>query len=122
MVWTTLGVLDWTAKKFADAGIAGARLEAQLLLAQVLACTRTQLYMNFDKPMAEPELAAYRALIKRRLGGEPVAYLLGETEFWSMPFFVDANVLVPRPDTETVIEVVRAIRTDRAAACRVRGR
>ncbi len=119
MIWTTLGVLDWTAKKFADAGIAGARLEAQLLLAQVLACSRTQLYMNFDKPMAEPELAAYRELIKRRLGGEPVAYLLGETEFWSLPFYVDANVLVPRPDTETVIEVVRAIRTDRAAACRV---
>ncbi len=119
MVWTTLSVLDWTAKKFADANIAGARLEAQLLLAQVLQCTRTQLYMNFDKPMAEPELAAYRELIKRRLAGEPVAYLLGETEFWSLPFYVDANVLVPRSDTETVIEVVRGIRTDRAAACRV---
>ena len=119
VAWTTLSVLDWTANKFAEAGITGARLEAQLLLAQVLACTRTQLYMNFDKPMAEPELAAYRALIKRRLGGEPVAYLLGETEFWSLPFFIDDSVLVPRPDTETVVEVVRAIRTDRAAACRV---
>jgi len=119
VVWTTLGVLDWTTQRFTEAGIAGARLEAQLLLAQVLACTRTQLYMNFDKPLAEPELAAYRALIKRRLAGEPVAYLLGETEFWSLPFFVDESVLVPRPDTETVIEVACAIRTDRAAACRV---
>jgi len=116
--WTPLSVLDWTTQRFTEAGIAGARLEAQLLLAHVLQCTRTQLYMAFDKPLAEPELAGYRALIKRRLGGEPVAYLLGEQEFWSLPFFVDASVLVPRPDTETVIEVVRGLR-DRAAAARI---
>ena len=118
MDWTPLSVLDWTTQRFTEAGIAGARLEAQLLLAHVLQCTRTQLYMAFDKPLAEPELAGYRALIKRRLGGEPVAYLLGEQEFWSLPFFVDASVLVPRPDTETVIEVVRGLR-DRAAAARI---
>jgi release factor glutamine methyltransferase len=117
--WTTLSVLDWTTQRFTDAGIAPARLEAQLLLAHVLGCSRVQLYTGFDKPLGETELAGYRALIKRRLGGEPVAYLLGEQEFWSLPFWVDATVLVPRPDTETVIEVVRGIRTDRAAACRV---
>jgi release factor glutamine methyltransferase len=117
--WTTLAVLDWTAKRFTDAGIASARLEAQLLLAHVLACSRTQLYMNFDKPMAEAELAAYRELIRRRLAGEPIAYLMGEQEFWGLPFHVDANVLVPRPDTETVIEVARSLRPDRAAPCRV---
>jgi release factor glutamine methyltransferase len=117
--WTTLGVLDWTTKRFTEAGIAGARLEAQVLLAHVLGCTRTQLYTGFDKPLAEPELASYRELIKRRLAGEPVAYLVAEHEFWGMPFHVDANVLVPRPDTETVVEVARALRTDRAAACRV---
>jgi release factor glutamine methyltransferase len=108
-VWTTLAVLDWTTQKFTDAGIASARLEAQLLLAHVLGCSRVQLYTGFDRPLAEPELAGYRDLIKRRLGGEPVAYLLGEQEFWSMPFWVDASVLVPRPDTETVIEVAKAI-------------
>lgn len=117
--WTTLSVLDWTTKRFTEAGIAGARLEAQLLLAHVLQCTRTQLYMAFDKPLAEGELAGYRALIKRRLGGEPVAYLLGEHEFWGIPVYVDPNVLVPRPDTETVIEVARSTRADRAAPCRV---
>ncbi len=117
--WTTLGVLDWTTQRFTEAGIAGARLEAQLLLAHVLQCTRTQLYMAFDKPLAETELAGYRALIKRRLGGEPVAYLLGEHEFWGMPVFVDHNVLVPRPDTETVIEVARTLVSDRTAPCRV---
>jgi release factor glutamine methyltransferase len=119
VVWTTLGVLDWTTQRFSDAGIAGARLEAQVLLAHVLGCTRTQLYTGFDKPLGEAELASYRGLIKRRLAGESVSYLVGETEFWGLPFHVDASVLVPRPDTETVIEVARVARPDRAAACRI---
>lgn len=117
--WTTLGVLDWTTKRFNDAGISAARLEAQVLLAYVLKCSRTQLYMNFDKPLGEAELTAYRELIRRRLAGESVAYLVGEHEFWGLPFYVDENVLVPRPDTETVIEVVRTLRGDRKAPCRV---
>ncbi len=107
--WTTLSVLDWTSKRFTEAGIGGARLEAQLLLAQVLQCTRIQLYTAFDKPLGEEELAAYRALIKRRLAGEPVAYLLGDHEFWGLPLYVDASVLIPRPDTESVIEVAKAL-------------
>ena len=117
--WTTLAVLDWTTKRFSDAGITSARLEAQLLLAHVLGCSRVALYTGFDKPLADAELTGYRELIKRRLGGEPVAYLLGEHEFWGLPFYVDDSVLVPRPDTETVVEVARSARTDRAAACRV---
>lgn len=114
-----MAVLDWTTKRFTDAGISSARLEAQLLLAHVLRCSRMQLYTGFDKPLAEEELTGYRELIKRRLGGEPVAYLLGEHEFWGLPFFIDASVLVPRPDTETVIEVARGARPERAAPCRV---
>lgn len=119
MAWTTLAVLDWTTQRFTEAGIAAARLEAQLLLAHVLGCSRVQLYTGFDKPLGEEELAAYRGLIKRRLGGESVSYLLGEQEFWGLKFHVDEHVLVPRPDTETLIEVARALRTDRAAPCRV---
>ena len=117
--WTTLGVLDWTAKRFADQGISAGRLEAQLLLAYALKCTRTQLYMNFDKPLAEPELASYRELIKRRLAGEPVAYLVHETEFWGITLTIEPVVLVPRPDSETVIEVAIAVRPDRAATTRI---
>lgn len=116
--WTTLGVLDWTTKRFTERNIAGARLEAQILLAHVLACTRMQLYTAFDKPLGDAELTAYRELIKRRLAGEPVAYLTGETEFWSLPFEIDASVLVPRPDTETVVEVALTL-VDKTAALRI---
>ena len=119
MAWTTLGVLDWTAQRFTEAGITAARLEAQILLAHVLGCSRVQLYTGFDKPLGDAELAGYRALIKRRLAGEPVSYLVGETEFWGLPFHVEASVLVPRPDTETVIEVARIARPDRASPCRI---
>ena len=119
VAWTTLGVLDWTTQRFNEAGIAAARLEAQILLAHVLGCSRVQLYTGFDKPLGEAELASYRGLIKRRLGGEPVSYLVGETEFWGLPFHVEPSVLVPRPDTETVIEVVRVAHPDRAAPCRI---
>lgn len=119
VAWTTLAVLDWTTQRFTEAGIAAARLEAQLLLAHALGCTRMQLYTGFDKPLGEAELAAYRGLIKRRLGGESVSYLLGEQEFWGLPFTVNEHVLVPRPDTETVIEVVRGVRADRDAPCRI---
>jgi release factor glutamine methyltransferase len=117
--WTTLAVLDWTTKRFTDAGIGAARLEAQVLLAHALGCTRMQLYTGFDKPLGDTELASYRELIKRRLAGEPVAYLVSEHEFWGFPLWVDPSVLVPRPDTETVVEVARATRADRAAPCRV---
>jgi release factor glutamine methyltransferase len=119
VAWTPLGVLDWTTQRFTEAGIAAARLEAQILLAHVLGCTRMQLYTGFDKPLADAELASYRGLIKRRLAGEPVSYLVGETEFWGLPFHVEPSVLVPRPDTETVIEVARVARPDRAAPCRI---
>lgn len=119
VAWTTLGVLDWTTQRFSGAGIAAARLEAQVLLAHVLGCTRVQLYTGFDKPLGDAELARYRELIRRRLAGESVSYLVGETEFWGLAFHVDDSVLVPRPDTETVIEVVRALRPDRTAVLRI---
>jgi release factor glutamine methyltransferase len=108
VAWTTLAVLDWTSQRFTEAGIDSARLEAQLLLAHVLGCSRMQLYTGFDRPLGDDELAGYRALIKRRLGGEPVAYLLGEQELWGLPFFVDASVLIPRPDTELLVELACA--------------
>lgn len=103
--WTTLEVLTWTATKFAEVGNPSARLDAEVLLAHALGTTRVGLYTAFDKPLQEEELARYRELVRRRLFGEPVAYLVGEQEFWSLALHVDARVLVPRRDTETLVEV-----------------
>jgi release factor glutamine methyltransferase len=119
VTWTPLAVLEWTTRRFTDAGIAGARLEAQLLVAHALGCTRMELYTGFDKPLGEPELAGLRDFIRRRLAGEPLAYVIGEHEFWGLPLYVDSSVLVPRSDTETLIEVTRGLRVDRGAPCRV---
>jgi release factor glutamine methyltransferase len=102
--WTTLDVLRWTQQRFAERGLPSARLDAEVLLAHALGATRVALYTGFDKPLEEPELARYRELVRRRLAGEPVAYLVGEQEFWSLPLTVDARVLVPRRDTETLVE------------------
>lgn len=104
--WTTLKVLDWTAGRFERAGVSSARLDAQVLLAHVLRCARVALYTDFDRPLAEAELTEYRGLIQRRLAGEPVAYLTGHQEFWSLNFAVDSRVLIPRADTETLVQVV----------------
>lgn len=106
--WTPLRLLGWTQEFFARKGIDAPRLTAELLLARVLRCDRVRLYLDFDKPVAEPELAAYRELVRRRAEGEPTAYLTGEKEFYGRRFRVDARVLVPRPETELVLEAALA--------------
>lgn len=103
-LWTILKVLQWTQQRFAERGLRTPRLDAEVLLAHVLGCDRVKLYTHFDQPLKKEELGAYRELIKRRLGGEPVAYLVGRQEFWSLPFAVDPRVLIPRPETEGVVE------------------
>lgn len=108
-------VLEWTTGRLQRAAIESARLEAQVLLAHVLSSDRVSLYTNYDKPLSADELAAYRSLIQRRLQGHPVAYLVGEQEFWSLSFSVDPSVLIPRRDTETAIEVVLDAIEDRQA-------
>jgi release factor glutamine methyltransferase len=105
--WTVLEVVRWTVARFTERDLATPRLDAELLVAHALGLPRLQLYVQFDRPLLPDELAAIRALIKRRQAGESVAYLVGKKEFWGLEFAVDARVLVPRPDTETLIEVAR---------------
>jgi release factor glutamine methyltransferase len=102
--WTTRSLLNWTTQDFKALGIATARLDAELLLAHVLGVDRVRLYMDMDRPLSPDELAAMRALVVRRRRREPVAYLLGQREFYRRAFLVNRAVLVPRPDTETLIE------------------
>lgn len=103
-VWTILATLKWTTSYFAGKGIENGRLDAELLLAEVLKLNRIGLYLNFDRPLHSDELAAFRSLIERRARREPIAYILGRCEFWSLTFKVGPDVLVPRADTETLVE------------------
>jgi len=102
--WTVLDVVRWTTARFAERGLGTPRLDAELLVAHVLALPRVQLYVQFERVLSPDELGALRELIKRRQGGESIAYLTGRKEFWKFEFAVDARVLVPRPDTETLVE------------------
>lgn len=104
--WTITKILNWCADYFKSKGIDSARLDAELLLAHVLKLTRMQLYLNFDRPLGASELASFKEFVKRRAQREPVAYMTGEKEFWSRAFHVEKGVLVPRPDTEVLIEAV----------------
>lgn len=102
--WTVLKVLRWTAGYLGERGVEGARLDAELLLCDLLKLDRVGLYLNYDRPLDGPELAAYRERVGRRARREPLQYILGRTEFWSLSFEVSPAVLIPRPDTEVLVE------------------
>jgi release factor glutamine methyltransferase len=102
--WTVLEVIKWTTARFAERRMDTPRLDAEILVAHALGLSRVQLYVQFDRPLQPDELAAIRGLIKRRQAGESVAYVVGKKEFWGLELAVDARVLVPRPDTETLVE------------------
>jgi release factor glutamine methyltransferase len=105
--WTVLELLRWTTGHFAAKGIESPRLDAELLLAFALGVDRLRLYLDFEKPVVEEERARFRALVRRRAEERvPVAYLTGRREFWSLPLAVTPDVLIPRPDTETLVEAV----------------
>ena len=102
--WTLLKLLRWTTGYFRDKGIDNPRLDAELLIAAVLELDRVGLYLNYDRPLIPEELERIRPLVKRRGGREPLQYILGRTEFWSLEFEVTPAVLIPRADTEILVE------------------
>src|SRR3990167_5219536 len=108
MNWTLLSLLNWTTDYFTRHEIPPPRLDAEVLLAHLLKLERIQLYMQFERPMVEAELADFKVLIQRRIKGEPVSTIRGFKEFWSLPFKVGPGVMVPRPDTEVLVETVEA--------------
>ena len=101
--WSVLELLNWTSEFFTTRGVESARLDAEVLLAEALGCKRIELYTRFDEVPAEPVRTAFKALVKRRADGAPVAYLVGRREFYSMEFEVEEGVLIPRPDTELLV-------------------
>jgi release factor glutamine methyltransferase len=116
--WTIREVLDWTTQDFAGRGIASPRLDAELLVAKALEMDRVGLYLDLNRPLVDRERSAIRPLVARRREREPVAYILGYRDFYGRRFEVNPAVLIPRPDTETLVEhALACIPED--SACRV---
>jgi release factor glutamine methyltransferase len=107
-LWTVESMIRWAAEDFRARGVDSPRLDAELLLARALGATRIQLIVDAKRPLSPEELGRMRELVKRRRAREPIAYILGEREFYGRTFRVDARVLVPRPDTETLVDVALA--------------
>jgi release factor glutamine methyltransferase len=102
--WTVLSLLQWTTQYLSDNEIDSPRLTAELLLANLLHCDRIRLYTNHDLPLRADELVEFKRLLKRRLTREPLQYIVGETEFMGLRFKVNKHVLIPRPETEILVE------------------
>jgi release factor glutamine methyltransferase len=112
--WTIHELLKVTSDYLTQKGIESPRLSAEVLLAHQLNLSRVKLYLNFDKPLGEAEVAGFRNLVRRRLRREPLQYITGHQEFWSLDFRVGPQVLIPRPETEVLVEqVLRLLREER---------
>ncbi|MGA7564252.1 MAG: peptide chain release factor N(5)-glutamine methyltransferase [Desulfobaccales bacterium] len=110
--WTIVELLRWTTAHFTEKGVSEPRASAEVLLAHVLNLSRLGLYLHYDQPLSTEELARFKALMLRRRQGEPVAYLTGHKEFWSLDFKVRPGVLIPRPETEILVaSALEAART-----------
>jgi release factor glutamine methyltransferase len=104
--WTIQRVLEWTTGFFTRKAVDSPRLSAEILLAHVLSIPRIKLYTDYQRPLPEDELSRYRALVARGAEHEPIAYLVGKAHFFGLELEVGPGVLIPRPDTETLVENV----------------
>jgi release factor glutamine methyltransferase len=109
-------VLGWTADRFEQQRLDAPRLTAELLLAHALGTDRLQLYLDLERPLQTEELAGVRALIRRRAQGTPTQYLIGSREFYGRLFCVDPRVLIPRPETELLVEQVLQVLPEQSAS------
>ena len=103
-IWTIGRILKWTEQFFKEKGIESPRLDAEVLLSHILGRERIYLYVHFDEPLEPAELARYRDAINQRVQRVPVAYIIGEKEFMGLTFKVTEDTLVPRPDTEILVQ------------------
>lgn len=116
-LWTISRMLQWTEQYFRSKGIESSRLDGEVLLSHSLGCDRMYLYVNFDRPLDKAELDAYRPLVVQRAKGYSVAAIRGHKEFMGLDFHVNEHVLIPRPDTETLIEDILALYDVNASPC-----
>lgn len=106
--WTVLHLVRWSAGWLEGKGVPRARLEVERMLADVLGVDRLRLYLQFDRPLVEEELAAFRGRLRRRGGREPLQYILGRTPFRELELRTDRRALIPRPETEGLVDAVLA--------------
>ena len=104
-VWTVERILGWTTDYLAKGGVESARLEAELLCAHARNCQRIRLYTDYDVPLSDTERARMREIVQRRAAREPLAYITGRREFYGRNFEVGSGILIPRPETETLIDL-----------------
>ena len=102
--WTIQKLLNWVTDYFTGKGVDAPRLSAELLLSHVLGMKRIELYTQFDKPVARPQLDELHGLVKRAGDHEPVAYLIGKTEFYSLEVNITGDCMIPRPETELLVQ------------------
>ena len=105
-IWRVVDLLDWTTRYFQQHSIPNPRLDAEVLLGHLLEKSRLQLYLHFEMPVFQEHLAPFRELIKKRIEHTPVSYLTNRKEFMALNFYVDERVLIPRPETEQLVETV----------------
>ena len=113
------GVLQDAADRLGEAGIDTARLDAELLLMEALGWSREDLYRNPEGGLRHAQAERFESLVSRRLRAEPVAYMTGTQEFWSLDFRVTPDVLIPRPETEHLVETVAEFLASRPGPCRI---
>lgn len=105
-IWTPLKIIRWAVPYLTQKGVTNARLDVEMIIAQALHLDRLKVYLQFDRPLDAEELSAIREMLKRRAQREPLQYILGQREFFGMNFSVGPGVLIPRPETELLVEGV----------------
>jgi len=120
--WTVLGLILWSGRYLTEKGVEQGRLDAEHLLAHALGVGRLQLYLQHDRPLGPEELSAFKPLLRRRASREPLQYILGRVGFRELELRADRRGLIPRPETEVLVDVVLAWARKRAASgARLRG-
>ena len=104
--WNIIDLIGWGTGHFTEKGIENARREMEWLLCNVLGCARIDLYLKFENILKASELNKLRTMVKRRVAGEPFQHIIGKAPFYGRDFIVDPNVLIPRPETEILIDEI----------------
>lgn len=110
--WNLLELLNITTQYFVEKNIDNPRLNAEELLGKTLGLSRVQLYVSFERPLTDKEVSTFKEMVKRRIQHEPLQQIIGQTEFMGYPFKVNSDVLIPRPETEMLVEEILRLQNE----------